>query len=529
MQKNLASITNLNYNLKSGLELFHNASLSVNEGDRIGLVGDNGTGKTTLMKILAGITSLSPEGQKSVNCKQNAIHYVEQASTKVAKEEDNQLIYKYIARHNEQWWDTLTTLRQLFNFEPKPNQNIRTLSGGEFMKLKLAIALDSKSDLVIFDEPTNHIDLITKQALVQQLLTARFAYIVISHDIDFLNKTTNITWEIADKSLNKFDGNYDFYLKEKANIENAQLQKYQAARKELNKAKKSLEKEKQRSAHTTKQRSKEDMPKIMRNYLINSAEKSTGKSRLQQNEKIESLQEKAKTLAPDKNNFINLELKENHKLKNNLILNLEKSDLICQHDNSQKLLRDIELRIYYGDRISIDGANGTGKSSLVKAILNDIDEALEKNDFAFRLTPPTEALLDIRCVYLDQNYSILKPNNDIVESFREFDKFVKYERIRKQLSFFKFKEESSLTKKVSDLSEGEKARLAFAILTCFPLDLIILDEPTNNLDISTKNDILKGLKDYPGSMIVISHDKQFLEELEISERFEIKNNLLLKK
>jgi ATPase subunit of ABC transporter with duplicated ATPase domains len=512
MQKTLASITNLNHNLKSGTELFKDVSFSVKEGDRVGLVGDNGSGKTTLMKILA---------------KKSCVHYVEQASTKHVQS-NKLLVYEYISKYNDEWWDTLLTLEEIFKFKPEPNQTVATLSGGEFMKLKLAIALDSKSDVIIFDEPTNHIDLATKQALTSQLKLAKFAYIIISHDIEFLNQTTQTTWELANKTLNKFEGNYDHYIEQKKQIENAQLQRFQAAQKELKKAKKSLDQEIQRSAHSKSQGSKKDMPKIMRNHFINSAEKSTGKSRLQQTERIDTLHSKVKQLTPEKDKFVNLEVKPNSKLKNNLIIKVDKSNLVLTTDpNEQKLLRDIELRIYYGDRLSISGANGTGKSSLVQSILNSVVK-ISEDDTAFRLTPPAQAPLDITSVYLDQNYSILDLDNDVVESFQQYDKSIKYERIRKQLSFFKFASDRSLIKKVKNLSEGEKARLAFAILTCTPLDLLVLDEPTNNLDISTKKDILKGLKEFPGSMIVISHDMQFLKELNITKRFKIKNNLLLK-
>lgn len=512
VKKSLVQFQNIavTFNDKTILE---NISGSVIEKNKIGLIGINGSGKSTLLKIIAGITE-PEDGQIS---KLSSVEYLKQIDLDLYRKKTP--LYQYIESNIDNWWDVLSTFEEIFKSKLSETQSLNSLSGGEIIKLNICIAITKKPQLLLLDEPTNHMDLRSINYLSEFLQKANFSFIIVSHNIDFLNNTVNTIWEIDKGKLKIYGGNYNFYKAEKEKMIQSQLNKVEAIQKKIKREKASLSAVNigyQKSSAKLERMARthdRSMPKIVRKAKMDGLQTGYGDIKSQKKKNLKNDIEELETLKIKPRRTIHTKLVATpHK---GLLLRIDNAQLTINKDLI--LIRDINFSIYHKDRVAILGDNGSGKTLLVKQLEYDKEQSLLSN---------TTFGKEYKTIFVDQKYEIINPNISLVENILKYNNKLNYEDIRKLLGDFTFKDEIEINKKANYLSGGEIARLAFAIATSATADLLILDEPTNNLDIETVEIIANAISEYPGTLIAISHDIAFLSQIKIKKYYEIKNKCL---
>ncbi|MBS0185608.1 MAG: ABC-F family ATP-binding cassette domain-containing protein [Proteobacteria bacterium] len=446
-------------------------------GSRIGILGDNGTGKSTLLKIILGDFDPS-EGHVKIP-ENTKIGYVPQ---------------------------------MIDHFSP--------LSGGERFNEALTQALTQRPDVLLLDEPTNHLDLHNRNALIRLLRTYRGTLIIVSHDVEVLKNCCQTFWHLDSGKINVFSGEYDHYRREievqRASLEH-ELFILERHKKEMHHA---LMKEQKRAS---KSRSKGEKsieqrkwPTIVSHAKARRAEETSGLKKANIRDKKEELITRLSSLCLSEVIKPTFSL-EAFEFSEKQLLSISQGEL--RYENQEVLLKNIHLSLLSHDRVAILGKNGSGKSTLIKAILN-ADNVLKSGYWS----------LPKRCDigYLDQHYKTLDFHKSILETIEDIQPFWSHEDIRKHLNTFLFRKNEEVYARVSTLSGGEKARLTLAQIAAKPPKLLILDEMTNNLDLKTRNHVIEVLKVFPGALIVISHDNDFLKKIHIQDTYEIKDNVLVK-
>lgn len=513
MSKVILTAQNINYELHEKA-ILRGVTVSIKEKGRVGLVGKNGAGKSTFLKILAG--KLKPT-EGSVISKKSS-HYLPQMDFSLFKSEKT--VENYITKEGGNWPLVNAALHRWFKTPIQSDRIINTLSGGEIVKLHLAIVHSKDPKLLLLDEPTNHLDLEGVEILRQFLKGFAGAVVIISHDPFFLDSTINHIWEISNGSLQQYGGNYSDYIERKKVERGAKEREYETARKELRKIKRSVQTEQKRSAQSRKKGERKvregSMSAIEKGYLKNKASATAGKKDAQLKESLEASEEKTTFLRGKKTPKTRLSLSQSTQSDKRTLIRVEGGQLKIEE---KTFIKDIDFQILYGDRFVFVGKNGVGKSSLVKALFSD--ENIPDLDGKVYRSP------NLNAVYVDQKYQIIDPNLSLFENVNKCNANLSEAEVREQLSRFMFFNAEDVNKKGEVLSGGEAARLTLAMVTAKPVDLLILDEPTNNLDLETLDAITNALGDFPGSVIVISHNTYFLQQLEIERTYIINNQRIL--
>jgi len=493
-------------------KLFSDISIAVKEKDRIGLIGPNGVGKSTFLKILTGI--LEPDS--GTVTKNGRVGYIPQ----IAKESHKKMTVAELLQSHDCPYERFCNMHKsvFSSTTPKTDSKINKMSGGEQTKLWIAMVASKLPQVLLLDEPTNHLDYKSITELKKWLETYQGAVVFVSHNKSFLSEVAKTIWELRSQKIDVFGGGYNDYLQQKEQLADAQERKYEAAKKELKSLEKGVRMRETRAARADKvqrkNKTESSRSKSAENYFKNRSEKGLGSIKKKHDAKRNELEESLQDLQMGSHKTINLPL-DSKSRKDGLILETKSLSVVI---GSRALIDDVNLRIEYGDRIAILGDNGSGKTILVKKLMDEINDP----------TPHVSKVgSDINVAYIDQQYEVITQDLTVFENLEQRMNITDQELIYKQIGRFQFPEHYA-HKKASELSGGESARLAFAIATIAPLDLLILDEPTNNLDIETVDTILDALNDYKGSLIVISHDTSFLEALEIKTCYEIANGLFNK-
>jgi|YNPMSStandDraft_1061717.scaffolds.fasta_scaffold12050_2 ATPase subunit of ABC transporter with duplicated ATPase domains len=496
-------------------KVLENINLSIKKGDRIGLVGKNGEGKSTLLKILGGLVKPS-KGDIQFN---STSFYLPQIDFSLFSE--NCSVNEFISRYGIAWLLVKIALNKWFNIEIPPNQSIKTLSGGEFIKLQLAIAQAKNPKLLLLDEPTNHLDIEGLEVLQRFLNSSSKTYVIVSHDPFFLDMVVDRIWELNGGKLYKYGGNYSFYKQQKELERLARERDYKAVKKELERAKQSLERERKRAARSKREGRKQahdrSMSAMERGYFKNRASETAGKQESKFDKIIKEKEEKLALLKEKKQRGAHIFFENSIDQGKRLLVKIENGSLSI--DNNL-LIDDINLKIYYGERLVLVGKNGSGKSTFAR-VLSGENERIKMNG-------KFELYNNVNVAYVDQKYNIINPNLSVYENLLHFNPYFSYALARQQLGRFLFSKESDLNKKAGTLSGGEAARLVLAIVTSKPVDLLILDEPTNNLDIETLDIVAEALIDFNGAMIIISHNIYFLSRLKIEKAYIINDKKIKK-
>lgn len=505
----------------TGEFLFNEVSFMINLRDRIGLVGKNGAGKSTLLKIINGLEK-NYTGQVSIP-KDFRLGYLPQQMSPedtrnvydeasqafkdvlVLKEKINAITKKLENRTDYESEDYLRLINNLTEanerFDLLGGTNIdanieQTLTGlgfertdltrptGEFsggwrMRIELAKILLQKPDLVLLDEPTNHLDIESIQWLEDFLKDYPGAVVLVSHDKAFLDNITNRTIEISLGKIYDYKTSYSDYLE----LRNER-------------------REQQLAAYTNQQKMIEDTERFIERFRYKATKAVQVQSRIKQLEKISRIE-----VEEEDKSAINIKFPPAPRSGTIVIETKEMSKSYGKH----LVLNEIDLVIERGEKIAFVGKNGEGKTTLVKAIMNEVDWQGE-----------VKIGHNVNIGYFAQNQAqLLNENKTVFQTIDDIAVGDIRTKIRDILGAFLFGGET-IDKKVSVLSGGERSRLALAALLLEPYNLLVLDEPTNHLDLRSKEILKQALLQYDGTLILVSHDRDFLDGL-VDTVYEFKN------
>lgn len=500
-------------------ELFSNINLHISEKDKVGIVGVNGAGKTTFFKIVMGI--LEPDTGKIILENNARVEWLPQIIDEDEKSKDmtvleflslgrpidklnEQLQDTYIELSNNKnssrekvlfsiidklqkkldYWDVYNAQNTLFKIIDGMNipvemleQKLRTLSGGQKSKIAFARLLYSKPELILLDEPTNHLDSESKEYVINYLKNYNGGVFIISHDIDFLNKVTNKTLFLdkRTKSFELYNGNYSNFKR----------------------LSEEHEKTLQRQAEI-QQQEEEKLRAIINRY----ASASGKKKRMAQDreKKLEKLLENKIEIAPSqKKAKIDMNI-----ARESSAVPLKVSNLCFKYKkNSQhNIIDNLSFQLAKGEKFLIVGQNGVGKSTLLKLIVGQLTPDVGKIELGSKT--------DIG--YYAQEHELLDNEKNILENFSDID--ITTNRLRSVLGRFLFYGDD-VYKKVRVLSPGERSRVALAKLSLKGANMLILDEPTNHLDPDTQVIIAETFRTFNGTMLVVSHNPDFVDNLGI--------------
>ena len=499
-------------------ELFNNININIDDYEKVGIVGLNGAGKSTFLKIVYG--QIVPDKGKVIIKNNTRVAYLpqvikdeipeenitvfdflllgrpidklnkelEKLYIEISSAEESKLndLYKKINVINQEleYWESYSAENTLLkiidgmniddNLLEKP---LNTLSGGQKSKIAFARLLYSKPEIILLDEPTNHLDIDTKEYIINYIKNYKGGVYVISHDIEFLNEVTTKTL-FLDKRLKTFElfnGNYDKFKKV---IDHHELE-----------IERKIEKQQEEEIK---------LRKIIEKYTNSSGNRK--KMAQDREKKLEKLL-KDKITSPVKSKELNLKININREsTKYPLTVN----KLSFKYDKSSKryILHNLSFSLSKGEKFLIVGVNGVGKSTLLKLIMN-------------RLTPDKGEIIigdKTDLGYYAQEHELLDNNKSIIDNFNDID--ISTKELRNVLGRFLFYEDD-VYKKVSILSPGERSRLSLAKLSLTSANLLVLDEPTNHLDPETQKIIANTFKTFKGTMLVVSHNPEFVDNLGI--------------
>jgi ATPase subunit of ABC transporter with duplicated ATPase domains len=369
--------------------------------------------------------------------------------------------------------------------------------------------------LILLDEPSNHLDIASRQLLYDFIQTTKSTLVVVSHDRKLLNLLDTVC-ELSKHGIKVYGGNYDFYKDQKQIENNALSQDIQSKEKALRKAKEkereTLERQQKQNSQGKKQQKKEGTPKAMMDKMKNDAEKSTSKLKSVHAEKIDGISQDLQELRSSLPDIDKMKFGfDNSALHKGKILFTAKN--INFTYNTQPLwTENLNFQITSDERIALKGQNGSGKTTLIKIILGEIE-------------PQTGTIYraDNKSVYIDQDYSLLDNTLKVYEQAQQFNLTALQEHeIKIRLNRFLFAKED-WDKSCSALSGGERMRLLLCclIINSKSPDIIIFDEPTNNLDIQNVEILTTAINEYQGTLIAVSHDEIFLEQINIERTIEL--------
>ncbi|UUC45208.1 ABC-F family ATP-binding cassette domain-containing protein [Flavobacterium cerinum] len=512
--------------------LFDDLNWVVNNHEKIALIGNNGVGKSTLFRIITG--ALQPSGgQCIVDTEPYYIPQIfgqyNQLTVAEALGIDRKLraLSEILSGNVDE--DNFTQLNDDWTIEDRcrealtywkledinPEQLMESLSGGQKIKVFLAGITIHQPELVLLDEPSNHLDYESRQLLYDFIKSSTLTMIVISHDRTLLN-LLDTTAVLTAASIRVYGGNYDFYAAQKQIENNALHQDIQSKEKALRKAKEkereTLERQQKLDARGKGKQEKSGVARIMLNTMRNKAENSTSKLKSIHAEKIggiaKELQDLRTTLPDIDKMKIGFGTPGLHKGK----LQFKTEGLNHRYDQKWLWKQNIKFEIVSGDRVVIKGANGSGKTTLINCILGNIQP--EKG-----MIQRTEGKL----IYIDQDYSLIDNTITVYEQAQEFNTAALPEHeIKMRLNRFLFTRED-WQKSCKSLSGGERMRLLLCGLTIGNQspDCIILDEPTNNLDIQNIEILMASITEYQGTLIVVSHDMYFLKQINVDKTIDL--------
>lgn len=470
------------YRLKkeyAGLPILTDVTFHLSGGERVGLVGVNGSGKSTLLKILAG--ELAADGGN--------LTWVTAGLSRAYLSQDGH-------------WDPELTLGEQIGPVPADllgrcrvgrsllAQKAGTLSGGEKTRAALARTLAGCPDLLLLDEPTNHLDAEGLQWLEGLLASYRGTVLVVSHDRYFLDRVTTRTLELAGGVITEYAGNYSAYAAEKQaewKRQQADYQEYLSARRRLEEA---IREQRQRARAGHNVKVERDAPAPAKAFY---AKKGRAAARLARS--MEKRLENMQVEKPREAFRVSLKLEGGSKTARHLIV---AEDLGFTFDGRRWLLRSVNFSVRHGDRVALVGPNGAGKSTLVRLILGE----LRPKEGAIRVSP-------VRIAHLAQEMEHLNPGNTVLEEAAGGNSAPDQADTRSLLGCLGFSRDGVL-KRVGVLSGGEKVRLALAKILLSDPDLLVLDEPTNGLDLTSREQVEHALETYPGTLVLVSHDRYLL-------------------
>lgn len=495
-----------------GTEVLKKFNMQINDGEKIAIIGGNGAGKTTLLKLISGeilpdaIVGQETQGIRVVG--DTKIGYMKQATIEDANaslQEELLKAYKHILKikedlekqeqiisenPSEKEINKYVELQQLFELnggytyqkeynsaltgfgfsEEDKLKKLSQFSGGQQTKIALLKLLLSKPDILILDEPTNHLDIKMIEWLEQYLLNYKKVVIIVSHDRLFIDKVSNIVYELENGKMIKYVGNYTKFVETKQQKLLQQEKEYKRYEEEVNR-----------------------LQGLADRFRYKATKAAMAQSKLKQIERLEVVE---KPTSQYKKSF-----------RANIQPQVESSNEVIKFDKLQfgysNAFGEISGRVYKGDRVAIIGANGTGKSTLLKTIVGLIPLIGGKIKFGQNL----------EIGYFDQQTAAIKATNEtILENYQKEFPYLTTQEARTDLGAFLFTQDE-VHKDLSCLSGGELVRLALCKILKKKPNFLILDEPTNHMDINSRETLEELLSEYRGTILFVSHDRYFVKKL----------------
>lgn len=512
--------------------LFRQLNLSINPQNKIALIGNNGTGKSTLLKIIAGILPPS-NGYVKTEAKPYYIPQIfgqyNDCTIAAALKVDEKLkaLHEILAGnvtetnlallHDD--WTIEERCREALHYwkldDLDLSQKMQTLSGGQKTKVFLAGISIHQPGIVLLDEPSNHLDTSGRALLYEFIRSCKNTLLVVSHDRKLLNLLDSV-YELSTRGITVYGGNYDFYAAQKSIERNALNQDVRSKEKALRKAKEmereTAERKQKLDARGKKKQEKAGVATIMLNTLRNNAEKSTARLKDIHADKVENISQELhelRTALPGTDTMrFGFDQSALHKGK----ILFSANNLNDGYGKSLLWKNPLNFQLVSGERIALAGMNGSGKTTLIKIIVGQRE--------------PTAGSIyraGNQAVYIDQDYSLINNQLNVYEQAQQFNfSALQEHEIKMRLNRFLFTKEF-WDKPCSALSGGEKMRLMLCCLTIInhAPDLIILDEPTNNLDIQNIEILTAAINEYKGTLVVVSHDEYFLEQVHVQRRIHL--------
>ncbi len=498
-------------------EIFNDVTLQIKDKEKVGIIGVNGAGKSTFFKLILG--TIQPDSGKIILKPGTRIGFLPQVISdeipnmdisvfdflldgRPIKKLENELadlytqastetdekkikyIMKKIGKTQEklEYYDVYNCENILLKIVTGMNIDsdlldlkLSALSGGQKSKIAFARLLYSNPEIILLDEPTNHLDLDSKNYIINYLKNYNGTILVISHDIEFLDQITTQTLYV-DKTTHQMElypGNYEKYMK----IRNERLKT-------------------QERIYEKQLKEEEKLKNIINKYIRGNEKKA--KIAKDRQKKLAKLEENKITLE-QKKKYTRFKMEINHPSG---IIPLKVEDLKFGYTNDHLLFKNLTFDLERGEKFLIVGENGVGKSTLLKLIIGQLKQKEGK------------IILNEKCEigYYAQEHENLRNDQTILENFSEFN--LSINKLRSFLGSFLFHGDD-VYKKISYLSPGERSRIALAKLALSGANLLILDEPTNHLDPETQKIIAETFKDYAGTMLVVSHNIEFVNNLGI--------------
>lgn len=518
MSKSFISLNNISYILPNGVSLLNNLSWDVSAGQKWALIGENGVGKSTLLKLIN--TEILPSSGTIL--KMSNIHYMPQipeysgslavalgwapqleALQRIAQGQPQDGDFDLVADN----WDLAEVLAQeMVDWglgELSLETDFVTLSGGEKEKLMLMAAFLSPAEILFLDEPTNNLDDLAKEMFNQKFFSSSKGIVIVSHDRNLLGQMPCLA-ELTPQGLNIFGGNYEFYLQEKERLRNnieARVSNLSNENSRLEKLQRELdEREGQKNRYGEKQVANHRYSRMAGSAMKRDAQNTKANKKLKLDADLSETQQEIYNLELSlKEDIIKIPLPEKPFLKDRLV---EIKDLCFGYESGKQLFNNFNLVMRGNNRILLQGQNGAGKSTLIKLLLGQLEPQ------------SGTAKLNGSAIYLDQNLSLLDRKQTLLDNVINLNSGISLNKAYSILANFKFRNELAL-KKVGDLSGGEllRASLAAILGTSQQPELIVLDEPTNNLDIKSTEILEVALQQYQGALLVVSHDAEFVNNL----------------
>lgn len=514
--------------------LFQNINFAISSGERCAIVGNNGVGKSTLLGIMAGM--ISP-AEGCVLC--DGVPYmiprhfgqfdglsVAEALGLAGKLRALSIILdghgtekEYELLNDE--WDIQERLEEAFARwqigHIAPDMLMGSLSGGEKTKVFLAGQDIYKPAIVLMDEPTNHLDTTGRTLLYEYITHTNRTIIIVSHDRTLLNLLPGI-YEMSSAGMQFYPMSYDAYREAVNAATEAKVTRLESQQKELAKAEKSarkaMERQQKHASRGEKQTAKKCVARISMGLLRNKSEATTSRLNKVQHEKMEAMRREIHEMRSSINEYTEIKIDMGNSVLAGKKLLVEAKNVTFRYAGQDAIWRQhpLDLSIFSGERVRLQGDNGSGKSTLLKLItgaLQPTDGEISRN----------EAL---NILYLDQEYSCIDNELTVYGQLEACNSKRPEHELKMLLDRFLFTS-STWDKKCGSLSGGEKMKLALcSLIVCGNApDMIIADEPTNNIDIASMDILATVLKNYKGTLLIVSHDEQFIHDVGIGRTINI--------
>lgn len=503
-------ITNASFGF-NGENLFENLNFEINTKDKIAIIGRNGSGKTTLLKILMGEIELhQPDNAPPVysvtgspvigtlkqmtfddetvtlydeilKCYSKIIDLekkVNELQKQLETDYNEKFVMSYSKAHDEfemlggySYKAEIDEVLSVFGFFDEKNKKLNEFSGGQKTKISFIKLILSKPDVLLLDEPTNHLDIKSVLWLENYIKSYKKAVIIVSHDRTFLDNTVNIVYELEHKKLTKYIGNYSKFLETKQANYDSQLRAYEAQQREI-----------------------ADINEFIERFRYKATKANAVQSRIKMLEKMEIIPK------PEKS--------DNKAFRSKITPNIQSGSEVLSCTNlkigydKEHILANVDFKLARGERLGIIGGNGLGKSTLLKVLVGKLQPISGYFKFGF----------NVEYGYFEQIESKLYSEKTIFENFQQTFPDLSGNEVRTALGAFLFSGKD-VDKPLSSLSGGEIVRLELCKMLERKPNLLILDEPTNHMDITSKETLENLLLGYQGTIIFVSHDRYFINKI----------------